>query len=79
MQPILAALAPHFDALQVRMGRPSIPPERLLRALRLQVPYTIRSERQLMEQFNYDLLIRLLVGLNTATAPTARHLRNAIG
>ena len=46
------------------MGRPSIPPERLLRALLVQVLYTIRSERQLMEQLNYNLLFRWVVGLN---------------
>src|SRR5438045_4767790 len=47
------------------MGRPSIPPERLLRALLLQVLYTIRSERQLMEQLDYNLLFRWFVGLST--------------
>ena len=47
-----------------RVGRPSIPPEKLLRALRLQVLYTIRSERMLMEQLNYNLLFRWFVGLN---------------
>ena len=51
-------------ALGARMGRPSIPPERLLRALRLQVLYAIRSERQLMEQLNCNLLFRWFVGLN---------------
>ena len=45
-------------------GRPSIPPERLLRALLLQVLYSIRSERQLMEQLDYNLLFRWFVGLN---------------
>src|SRR5438067_4748276 len=45
-------------------GRPSIPPERLLRALLLQVLYTIRSERQLIEQLDYNLLFRWFVGLN---------------
>jgi len=64
VQPILAALSPRFDALYARMGRQSIPPDRLLRALLLQVPYTIRSERQLMEQLNYNLLFRWFVGLN---------------
>ena len=65
VQPILTALSPRFDAIYAtRMGRPSIPPERLLRALLLQVLFTIRSERQLMEQLNYNLLFRWFVGLN---------------
>ena len=64
IQPILTALSPRFDGLYARMGRPSIPPERLLRALLLQILYTIRSERQLMEQLNYNLLFRWFVGLN---------------
>ena len=61
---ILTALSPRFETLYARMGRPSIPPERLLRALLLQVLFTIRSERQLMEQLNYNLLFRWFVGLN---------------
>ena len=64
INPILAALSPRFSELYARMGRPSIPPERLLRALLLQVLFTIRSERQLMEQLNYNLLFRWFVGLN---------------
>ena len=64
VNPILAALSPRFSALYARLGRPSIPPERLLRALLLQVLFTIRSERQLMEQLNYNLLFRWFVGLN---------------
>lgn len=64
VNPILAALSPRFDALYSRMGRPSIPPERLLRALLLQKFYTIRSEIQLMEQLDYNLLFRWFVGLN---------------
>jgi transposase len=46
------------------MGRPSIPPERLLRALLLQALYSVRSERWLMEQLQYDLLFRWFVGLS---------------
>ena len=46
------------------MGRPSIPPEKLLRALLLQVLYTVRSERMLIEQLEYNLLFRWFVGLN---------------
>ena len=59
----LARLSPRFDTLYVKFGRPSIPPERLLRALLLQALYTIRSERQLMEQLDYNLLFRWFVGL----------------
>jgi len=64
VNPILAALSPRFQTMYATMGRPSIPPERLLRALLLQQLYTIRSERQLMEQLNYNLLFRWFVGLN---------------
>jgi transposase len=64
VNPILAELSPRFQAMYATMGRPSIPPERLLRALLLQILYTIRSERQLMEQLNYNLLFRWFVGLN---------------
>jgi transposase len=60
----LAALSAQFDALYAAEGRPSIPPERLLRALLLQAFYTIRSERQLMEQLDYNLLFRWFVGLS---------------
>jgi len=53
-----------FTALYARVGRPSIAPEKLLRALLLQILYTVRSERLLMERLNYDLLFRWFVGLN---------------
>jgi len=59
----LAALSPDFDRLYSRIGRPSIPPEKLLRALLLQAFYSVRSERQLMEQLDYNLLFRWFVGL----------------
>ena len=59
----LERLSPRFGALYVNFGRPSIPPEKLLRALLRQALYTIRSERQLMEQLDYNLLFRWLVGL----------------
>lgn len=59
----LATLSPTFDQIYADGGRPSIPPEQLLRALLLQVLYTIRSERQLMEQLEYNLLYRWFVGL----------------
>src|ERR1700710_1677472 len=60
----LATLDDQFAALYSENGRPSIPPEQLLRALLLQAFYTIRSERQLMEQLNYNLLFRWFVGLS---------------
>ena len=61
---ILAALSPHFTRMYSTIGRPSIAPEKLLRTLLLQVLYTIRSERMLMEQLEYYLLFRWFVGLN---------------
>src|SRR4030081_1478899 len=60
---VLAALDREFAELYAEEGRPSIAPERLLRALLLQAFYTIRSERQLMEQLHYNLLYRWFVGL----------------
>ena len=59
----LARMSPRFQRLYARTGRPSIPPERLIRALLLQVLYTIRSERQLMEHLDYNILYRWFVGL----------------
>jgi len=59
----LATLSPLFDRLYSKVGRPSIPPEQLLRALLLQYFYGIRSERLLMEQLDYNLLFRWFVGL----------------
>jgi transposase len=61
---VLAELSPRFETLYAQVGRPSIPPEKLLRAQLLQVLYTVRSERQLMEQLDYNLLFRWFVGLN---------------
>lgn len=60
---VLADLSPQFTKMYARIGRPSIPPEKLLRALLLQVLYTVRSERLLMEQLEYNLLFRWFVGL----------------
>src|SRR2546426_11608341 len=60
---ILGELSPQFDQLYSKVGRPSIPPEHLLRALLLQVLYSVRSERLLMEQLDYNLLFRWFVGL----------------
>jgi transposase len=61
---VLKELSPSFDLLYSHTGRPSIAPEKLLRALLLQVLYTGRSERLLMEQLDYNLLFRWFVGLN---------------
>jgi transposase len=60
---VLASLDGEFAMLYSALGRESIPPERLLRALLLQALFTIRSERQLMEQLDYNLLFRWFVGL----------------
>jgi transposase len=61
---VLKNLSPRFTPLYSKHGRPSIPPERLLRALLLQVLYSVRSERLLIEQLNYNILFRWFVGLN---------------
>ena len=60
----LDVLSPDFDTLYARVGRPGIAPEKLLRSQLLQVLYSIRSERQLMEQRDYNLLFRWFVGLS---------------
>jgi transposase len=59
----MVVLGARFEGMYSRMGRPSIPPEHLLRALLLQMLYTIRSERMLVEQMEYNLLFRWFVGL----------------
>jgi transposase len=64
MDRALGDLWAHLEALYGQRGRPSIAPEKLLRALLLQVLYSIRSERQLMEQIDYNLLYRWFIGLN---------------
>ena len=61
---VLAKLSPKFTDMYSTIGRPSIAPEQLLRAVLLQVRYTVRSERMLMEQLEYNLLFRWFVGLN---------------
>jgi transposase len=61
---VLAKLSRKFTRMYSDIGRPSIAPEKLLRTLLLQVLYTIRSERMLMEQLEYNLLFRWFVGLN---------------
>ena len=60
---VLADLSAEFATMYSHTGRPSIAPEKLLRALLLQAFYSIRSERQLMEQLNFNLLYRWFVGL----------------
>jgi len=60
---VFATLSPRFDRMYADMGRPSIPPEQLLRALLLQSLYTIRSERLLMEEIDYSILFRWFIGL----------------
>ena len=60
----LKALSSAFERMYAAFGRPSIAPEKLLRALLLQILYSIRSERMLMEQLEYNLLFRWFVGLN---------------
>jgi transposase len=69
----LGRLSPRFEAMYAKTGRPSIPPEHLLRALLLQVLYSVRSERMLIEQLEYNLLFRWFVGLgmdDAVWAPT---------
>jgi len=61
---VLRDMTREFDRLYARVGRPSIPPERLLRAQLLQIFYSIRSERLLMEQLDYNLLFRWFVGMD---------------
>lgn len=68
----LEAIAPDLKALYAGLGRPSIPPERLLRAMLLQAFYSIRSERQLAERIEFDLLFRWFVGLS-ADEPVWNH------
>jgi transposase len=59
----LREMSPRFNAMYARMGRPSIPPEQLLRAALIQIFYSVRSERLLMEQIDYNLLFRWFIGL----------------
>src|SRR5271154_308530 len=60
----LRELSPEFAKMYSKVGRPSIPPEQLLRALLLQMLYSVRSERLLMEELDYNILFRWFVGLN---------------
>lgn len=61
---VLRALSPEFDRMYARQGRPSIAPEKLLRAQMLQMLYSVRSERLLMEEIDYSILFRWFIGLN---------------
>ena len=61
---VLREMSPDFDRLYATVGRPSVPPERLLRAQLLQIFYSIRSERLLMEQLDYNILFRWFVGMD---------------
>src|ERR1700731_181917 len=61
---VLKDLSPEFNKMYSKVGRPSIPPEQLLRALLLQMLYSVRSERMLIEEIDYNILFRWFVGLN---------------
>jgi len=63
VEEVLGEMSASFEALYSKVGRPSIPPERLMRALLLQIFYSVRSERMLMEQLDYNLLFRWFVGM----------------
>lgn len=64
VEEVLGALTGKFDTLYSQVGRPSIPPEQLLKATLLQAFFTVRSERQLIEQIDYNMLFRWFVGLS---------------
>ena len=66
---ILSSMSPLIEERYSHTGRPSIPPEQLLRALLLQILFTVRSERQLMEQLDYNLLYRWFIGHPSSTLP----------
>jgi transposase len=61
---VLGKLSPEFDRMYAKQGRPSIAPEKLLRAQMLQMLYSVRSERLLMEEIDYSILFRWFIGLN---------------
>jgi transposase len=61
---VLKELSPEFNKMYSKVERPSIPPEQLLRALLLQMLYSVRSERLLIEEIDYNILFRWFVGLN---------------
>jgi Transposase domain (DUF772) len=76
---VLRALSPQFDRMYAREGRPSIAPEKLLRAQLLQMLYSIRSERLLMEEIDYSMLFRWFVGLNLGRGGVGRPASRRIG
>ena len=76
---ILRSLAKDFDGLYAKTGCPSAPPEPLLRAVLLQIFYTVRSERMLMEQMSYNLLFRWFVGLEQRDWKKIRVVRPSRG
>jgi transposase len=69
---VLGEMSPLFDAMYAETGRPSVPPERLLKGMVLMALYTVRSERQLCEQLEYNLLFRWFLGMDMVepTPPT---------
>jgi hypothetical protein len=78
---ILKEMSPQFAKLYSDVGRPSIAPERLLRALLLQIFYSVRSERMLIEQLQYNMLFRWFVGMEMPcrdAAASPRHFAPAI-
>jgi transposase len=72
---ILDSMSTLFDAMYADGGRPSIPPEKLLRAQLLQMLYSVRSERLLMEEIDYSILFRWFVGLSRANEQSDRDVR----
>jgi Transposase domain (DUF772) len=76
---VLKEISPEFDKMYSKVGRPSIPPEQLLRALLLQMLYSVRSERLLMEEVDYNILFRWFVGLNSDDAVWDAGAGNAAG
>ena len=64
VEEVLGAMSARFESLYSHTGRPSIPPEQLLKATLLQAFFTVRSERQLVEQIDYNMLFRWFVGLS---------------
>jgi transposase len=69
VEPILARLSPTFDEMYATVGRPSIPPEHLLKASLLIALFSVRSERQFCERLRYDLLFKWFLDLNVAEPP----------
>jgi transposase len=72
---ILKGTSPKFQKLYSKVGRPSIAPERLLRSLLLQIFYSVRSERMLIEQLQYNLLFRWFVGMEMEATVACRGMR----